>query len=137
MNNKENKNYTIESIYEEIESVIPKNFTIKEYALPNARQWLGGRYFALWVIPIFLIKKILNLASSLSVFKPYSPSYNEPNYTKPETLYTTLKNVFNGPDKIRFFDHRFIGIWVFPFVLTGIVFEILFISPLNNISTFN
>ena len=49
----------------------------------------------------------------------------------------TLKNVFKGNDHLRFFDHRFIGIWVLPIALTGIVFEILLIAPTNNTSPFN
>ena len=35
-------------------------------------------------------------------------------------------------DQLRFFDHRFIGIWVLPFAATGIFMEILFVAPLNN-----
>ena len=48
-----------------------------------------------------------------------------------------MKQVFKGNDNLRFFDHKFIGIWVLPFALTGIVFEILFIAPTNNTSPFH
>ena len=48
-----------------------------------------------------------------------------------------LKDVFEGNDYLRFFDHRFIGIWVLPIALTGIVFEILLIAPTNNSFPFN
>ena len=54
-----------------------------------------------------------------------------------ETLFTSLRSVFRGEDHLRFFDHRFIGIWVLPIALTGIVFEILLIAPTNNTTPFN
>ena len=48
------KEKTLENIYKDLESGIPENKSIKEYPLPNARQWLGGRFVAIWVLPIFL-----------------------------------------------------------------------------------
>ena len=69
--------------------------------------------------------------------RPYSPSENGPSYKQPETLFTALRNVFKGEDHLRFFDHRFIGIWVLPIAITGIVFEILLIAPTNNTTPFN
>ena len=131
------KEKTLEKIYKDLESGMPENKSIKEYALPNPRQWLGGRYFAIWVLPIFFIRKISKFLKSSSFVKPYSRSKSSPSYKQPETLYTSLINVFKGNDNLRFFDHRFIGIWVLPFALTGIVFEILFIAPTNNTSPFN
>ena len=137
MINKSNKESTLENIYNDLESGMPENKSIKEYALPNARQWLGGRFLAIWVLPIYLIRKIANFSASSEFIKPYSPSEKGPSYTQPETLYTSLKSVFKGKDHIRFFDHRFIGIWVLPIALTGIIFEILLIAPTNNTSPFN
>ena len=137
MINKSKKVSLLENIYNDLESGIPKNKSIKNYALPNARQWLGGRYVALWVLPIYLIKKIAKFAASSAFIKPYSPIKNGPSYKRPETLYTSLKGVFNGEDYLRFFDHRFIAIWVLPIALTGIVFEVLFISPTKNTLPFN
>ena len=137
MINKQEKGYTLENIYKDLESGLPENKSIKEYTLPNARQWLGGRFFAVWVLPIFFINKITKFSASSAFIKPYSPSKTGPSYKHPETLYTSLKNVFKGNDHLRFFDHRFIGIWVLPIALTGIVFEILLISPTNNSSPFN
>ena len=131
------KEKTLENIYKDLESGIPENKSIKEYAMPNARQWLGGRYLAVWVLPIFFIRKISKFLKSSSFVKPYSRSEISPSYKQPETLYTALKNVFKGNDNLRFFDHRFIGIWVLPMALTGIVFEILFIAPTNNTSPFH
>jgi len=131
------KEKSLEKIYKDLESGMPDNKSIKEYAFPNARQWLGGRYLAILVLPIFFIRKILKFLKSSSFVKPYSISKNSPSYKQPETLYTTLKNVFKGNDNLRFFDHRFIGIWVLPIALTGIVFEILFIAPTNNTSPFH
>ena len=101
------------------------------------RQWLGGRFVAIWVLPIFFINKISKFYASSAFIKPYSPPKTGPSYKQPETLYTSLKNVFKGKDHLRFFDHRFIGIWVLPIALTGIVFEILLIAPTNNTSPFN
>ena len=137
MINKQDKGYTLENIYKDLESGVPENKSIKEYALPNARQWLGGRFVAIWVLPIYFIRKIAKLSASSAFIKPYSPSVNGPSYNQPETLFTALRNVFKGKDHLRFFDHRFIGIWVLPIALTGIVFEILLIAPTNNTSPFN
>ena len=137
MTSNSSKEKTLENIYADLESGMPENKSIKEYALPNARQWLGARFVAIWVLPIFLIKKISKFYASSAFIKPYSPSKTGPSYNQPETLYTSLKNVFKGNDHIRFFDHRFIGIWVLPIALTGIVFEILLIAPTNNTSPFS
>ena len=131
------KEKTLENIYKDLESGMPENKSIKEYAIPNARQWLGGRYLAIWVLPIFFIRKISKFLKSSSFVKPYSSSKISTSYKQPETLYTTLKQVFKGNDNLRFFDHKFIGIWVLPFALTGIVFEILFIAPTNNTFPFH
>ena len=137
MINKSQKVSSLENIYKNLESGIPENKSIKDYALPNERQWLGGRYVALWVLPIYLIRKITKFAASSAFIKPYSPIKNGPSYKKPETLYTSLKSVFKGEDHLRFFDHRFIAIWVLPIALTGIIFEILLIAPTNNTSPFH
>ena len=137
MINKPNKTSTLENIYRNLEAGIPENKSIKEYAFPNPRQWLGGRFVAIWVLPIYLIRKIATFSASSAFIKPYSRIKNGPSYKRPETLYTALKGVFKGKDHLRFFDHRFIAIWVLPFALTGIVFELLFISPTKNTFPFN
>ena len=137
MNLKSEKKNSFENIYRDLESGIPENKSIKDYALPNARQWLGSRYVAIWVLPIYFIKQIVRISTNSAFVKPYSPSKNGPSYKQPETLFTVLKTVFNGTDHLRFFDHRFIGIWVIPIALTGILFEILFIAPSNNTAPFN
>ena len=127
----------IEKIYSVLESGINENKSIKNYALPNARQWLGSRYFALWVVPIYIIKKFQALANSSAFVRPYSPSTTGPSYKQPETLFTSLRMVFEGKDHLRFFDHRFIGIWILPFAATGIIFELLFVAPTKNIPPFS
>ena len=137
MINKSQKVSSFENIYNNLESGMPENKSIKDYALPNARQWLGGRYVALWVLPIYLFGKIAKFIASSAFIKPYSPTSNGPSYKRPETLYTSLKGVFKGKDHLRFFDHRFIAIWVLPIALTGIVFEVLFISPTKSTFPFN
>ena len=137
MSSNSSKEKTLENIYKDLESGMPENKSIKEYSLPNARQWLGGRFFAIWVLPIFFINKISKFYISSAFIKPYSPSKTGPSYKQPETLYTSLKNVFKGNDHLRFFDHRFIAIWVLPIGLTGIIFEVLFISHSKNTFPFN
>ena len=137
MINKSQKVSSLEKIFNNLESGMPENKSIKDYALPNARQWLGGRYVALWVLPIYLFGKIAKFVASSAFIKQYSPTSNGPSYKRPETLYTSLKGVFKGEDHLRFFDHRFIAIWVLPIALTGIVFEVLFISPTKNTFPFN
>ena len=137
MINKSQKVSSLENIYNNLESGMPENKSIKDSVLPNARQWLGGRYVALWVLPIYLIRKITKFADSSSFIKPYSPINNGPSYKRPETLYTSLKGVFKGEDHLRFFDHRFIAIWVLPIALTGIIFEVFFISHARNTLPFN
>ena len=137
MINKSQKVSSLENIYNNLESGMPENKSIKDFALPNARQWLGGRYVALWVLPIYLFGKIAKFVASSAFIKPYSPTSNGPSYKRPETLYTSLKGVFKGEDHLRFFDHRFIAIWVLPIALTGIVFEVLFISLTKNTFPFN
>ena len=137
MTSNSSKEKTLENIYKDLESGMPENKSIKEYSLPNARQWLGGRFVAIWVLPIFFINKISKFYISSAFIRPYSPSKTGPSYKQPETLYTSLKNVFKGNDHLRFFDHRFIGIWVLPIALTGIILEILLIAPANNTSPFN
>jgi len=136
MTNKLKQSSDIEGIYTILESGVKENKSIKEYALPNARQWLGARFFAVWVIPIYLIKKLNNLRKSSEFVRPYSQSSNGPSYKQPETLFTAMNLVFKGKDHLRFFDHRFIGIWVLPFAVTGIFFEIFFVGPLKNTSPF-
>ena len=137
MINKQKKEYSLEDIYKDLESAIPENKSIKEYALPNARQWLGGRFIAVWVLPIYFLRKIAKFSASSSFIKPYAPAENSPSYKQPQTLYTALRNLFKGEDHLRFFDHRFIGIWVLPIAITGIIFEILLIAPTNNTTPFN
>ena len=137
MINKQDKEYYLENIYKDLESGMPENKSIKEYALPNARQWLGGRFVAVWVLPIYFLRKIAKFYASASFVKPYAPAENSPSYNQPQTLYTALRNVFKGEDHLRFFDHRFIGIWVLPIAITGIIFEILLIAPTNNTTPFN
>ena len=100
MINKSQKVSSLENIYKNLESGMPENKSIKEYALPNARQWLGGRYLALWVLPIYLIRKIAKFAASSAFIKPYSPIKNGPSYKRPETLYTSLKTPFKEVYKV-------------------------------------
>ena len=47
MINESNNESILEKIYKNLESGMPENKSIKEYALPNARQWLGGRFLSL------------------------------------------------------------------------------------------
>ena len=56
MINKPSNESTLEKIYKNLESGMPENKAIKEYALPNARQGLGGRFVAIWVLPIYFLQ---------------------------------------------------------------------------------
>ena len=96
------------------------------------KNWLISENYYMWGCPT-----LVTYTKKFHGAKPYSPSVNGPSYKQPETLFTSLKSVFRGKDHLRFFDHRFIGIWVLPIALTGIVFEILLIAPTNNTSPFN
>ena len=100
MINELNKKDTLENIYRDLESGMPENKSIKEYALPNPRQWLGGRFVAIWVIPIYFLRKIAKFSASSAFVKPYSPSKNGPSYKRPETLFTSLRSVFRGEDHL-------------------------------------
>ena len=73
MINELNKKDTLENIYSDLESGMPENKSIKEYALPNARQWLGGRFVAIWVLPIYFIRKFAKFSSS-SAFPILNPN---------------------------------------------------------------
>ena len=61
MDNELNKKDSLENIYRDLESGMPENKSIKEYALPNARQWLGGRFVAIWVLPIYFLQFLFTL----------------------------------------------------------------------------
>ena len=56
MTSNSSKEKTLENIYKYLESGMPETKSIKDYTLPNPRQWLGGRFFAVWVLPIFFYK---------------------------------------------------------------------------------
>ncbi len=63
MINQLKKKDTLENIYRDLESGMPENKSIKEYALPNARQWLGGIFVAILVLPIYFIRKFAKFSS--------------------------------------------------------------------------
>jgi len=94
MINKSRNESTLENIYKNLESGMPENKSIKEYALPNARQWLGGRFVAIWVLPIYFLRKISKFSASSAFVRPYSPSVNGPSYKQPETLFTFFTRCF-------------------------------------------
>ena len=96
MINKSSNESTLEKIYKNLESGMPENKSIKEYALPNARQWLGGRFVALWVLPIYFLRKIAKFSASSAFVKPYSPSVNGPSYKQPETPIYFFTKCFQG-----------------------------------------
>ena len=70
MINKSSNESTLEKIYKDLESGMPENKSIKEYALPNARQWLGGRFVAIWVLPIYFLRKIAKFYACLLYTSP-------------------------------------------------------------------
>ena len=128
----------LESIFKSLEIVVPENKSIKSYALPNARQWLGPRFVALWVLPIYLINKFRKASSNVSPVRPYTYKEDEAFQIKgPETLHTSMREVFKGKQRLKFFGPRFIAIWVLPFAITGTVMELLFVSPLKDLPPFS
>tara|TARA_Y100001970_G_C14245223_1_gene867663 strand:- start:3788 stop:4288 length:501 start_codon:yes stop_codon:yes gene_type:complete len=126
----------LESIYDSLQSAIPNNESIKSYSLPNARQWLGPRFISVWVLPIYLIKLLRRKSSEISIVKPYSDESNSFQIKGPETLHTSMIEVFKGKQRLKFFGPRFIAIWVLPFAITGIIMEFLFVSPMKNLNPF-
>ena len=70
MTSNSSKEKTLENIYKDLESGMPENKSIKEYSLPNARQWLGGRFVAIWVLPIFFINNslLIKLQNLIKIF---------------------------------------------------------------------
>ena len=95
MINKSSNEYTLEKIYKNLESGMPENKSIKEYALNNARQWLGGRFVAIWVLPIYFLRKIAKFSASSAFVKPYSPSVNGPSYKKTRNPIYFFTEVFS------------------------------------------
>ena len=127
----------VERIFDVIESSFPEQKSIRRYSLPQALQWLGTRFFAIWVLPILLINKIRRFFRNKTIVQPYSEKTS--NYyisDGNETIYTATKNVFNGNEKMKFFGVRFMAIWVFPMAVTGTVMEFLFVSPLKGVNPF-
>jgi len=123
----------------------PKNIETPFYLFPSSSKVIYEPLGCVLILGpynyplLYVLKPLVNIfsAGNTAFIKPYSPIKNGPSYKRPETLYTSLKGVFKGEDHLRFFDHRFIAIWVLPFALTGIVFEVLFISPAKNTFPFN
>ena len=129
---------TSEHIYSIIEEAFPKQDQIRQYALPQALQWVGTRFFALWVYPILAINNIRRFFRNLDIVKPYKEHNKDDEYLVKgtETIYTATNRIFNGKEEMRFFGGRFIAIWVFPMAITGIVMEFLFVSPLKGVNPF-
>ena len=125
---------SFEDIANSIEEAFPKTNSLERNAFPHPRNWLGPRFMLIWSIPIIAIKKIQNLLVSLNPISPYEKSC----YTikKAETIFTTYKAAIDSNRSIRFFGPLFIAIWVIPFGITGIVMDVLFVSPLKGPSPF-
>ena len=45
---------------------------------------------AIWVLPIYFLRKIAKFSASSAFVNPFSPSVNGPSYKLPETLFTSL-----------------------------------------------
>ena len=94
MINKSKKNPTLENIYKNLESGMPENKSIKDYALPNARQWLVEDMLPFGYYLFIFLRKIAKFAASSAFIKPYSPIKNGPSYKRPETLLHLFKRCF-------------------------------------------
>ena len=86
-------------------------------------------FFVTWWFPILFFGRVIrNIRHQLSVKENYQKDFI---ITGPETIWTATSEAFKGSSPMRFFGPRFLAIWVFPFVLTGIVIDVLFVSPLR------
>ena len=127
-----------EAIFEIIEEAFPQQKSIRSYAMPQAMQWLGTRFFALWVWPIVGINKIRLFLKGLDFVKPYADQGTNSYVVKDtETVYTMTSKAFAGEGGIKFFGIRFMAIWVFPMAITGAVMEFLFVGPLQGVNPFS
>ena len=124
-----------EFIYNQIEKAFQNNSSTKESASPISRKWLGPRLFATWIFPIFIIRKTIGFIKSNNFVNPYSGISYE--VTGAETIYTSSRKSFQGLSQMRFMGPRFIAIWILPMAITGIVMELLFVSPLRNVNPFS
>ena len=73
MINESQKVSSLENIYNNLESGMPENKSIKDYALPMRDSGWVRRYIAFWVLPIYLFGKIAKFLASSAFIKPYSP----------------------------------------------------------------
>ncbi len=127
-----------ERIFSIIEEAFPKDKAIRTYALPQAIQWLGPRFFTIWVFPILLINRVRRFIKTINIVQPYEDSLVDSYLAEhTETVYTATKDVFAGNGKMRFFGGRFLAIWVLPMAITGVVMEFLFVGPLMGVNPFN
>ena len=124
-----------EIIFTAIENAFTYRRTKKKYAFPLPVEWIGPRFLASWILPIYIINKVSKFIKSMDFVKPY----NENTYKleNPETIYTATNKSFAGYSPMRFLGARFIAIWILPMGITGLIMELLFVSPLRNVSPFN
>ena len=126
-----------EQVFSIIEEAFPKQESIRKYAMPQAMQWLGTRFFAIWVWPIVAINSVRIFIKNLDFIQPYSQkSYGSYVVTDKETVYTMTNQAFSGKGGMKFFGLRFMSIWVFPMAITGAVMEFLFVGPLKGTNPF-
>ena len=126
-----------EKIFSIIEDSFPKNQKIRKYSLPQAAQWLGTRFFAVWVWPIVGINKLRIFIKNIDIVQPVNEQSQEKYEVKDtETIYTMTKDSFSGKGGMKFFGIRFMSIWVFPIAITGAVMEFLFVGPLKGTNPF-
>ena len=126
-----------EQIFSIIEGAFPKQESIRSYAMPQAMQWLGTRFFAFWVWPIVFINKLRIFIRNMDFVQPYSDkAYKSYVVEDTETVYTMTNKAFSGEGGMKFFGIRFMSIWVFPMAITGAVMEFLFVGPLKGTNPF-
>ncbi len=130
----EEESNKLATIFEAIEEGFSTNISSTQFDFPHPRNWVGPRFMAIWVIPIFLIKITLKVKSSLNPIRPYKDS--KYFITKSETIYTSTKNALEDYGSMRFFGARFLTIWVLPLAITGIFMEYLFVSPITGTQPF-
>ena len=126
-----------EAVFSIIEEAFPQQENVRNYAMPQAMQWLGTRFFAIWVWPIVAINKLRIFIKGIDFVQPYSDKVHKSYSVRDtETVYTMTSKAFSGEGGIKFFGIRFMSIWVFPMAITGAVMEFLFVGPLKGTNPF-
>ena len=77
------------------------------------------------------------LNKALPFLRPYSDKEdNSYLFRHRTTVYTATKQAFAGQGGMKFFDLRFMAVWVIPMAIMGSIMEFLFVGPLRGTNPF-